>query len=217
GETLPATDRSLNFRLTVRDGESGVAEDDVTLVVETTQGPFAINGGTLNTSGSYAGGTAQTIDWSVNNTDTACPLVDISLYSFSSDGSSYCDANDDAALNLGTHANSGTATVTLLDKAVSRGRVQVACSDNVFFALSAADIEVTSTAGEVADDCQGVDGVVVAHGTVFNDAGEGTTVVDSDGGGGGGGGALLLLPALLGFRLAASRTNPSRRAKLPGA
>jgi hypothetical protein len=209
-EVLPTTQRTLNFRLTVRDGESGVAEDDVTLTVDTTQGPFEIVGGTLSAGGTFTGGTSETISWSVSNTDTACTQVDISLYSFSANGATYCDASDDSALNLGTYDNSiGSATITLPDKAISTGRVHIVCSDNIFFALSSADVEVISAAGVIADDCKGIDGAVVAHGTVFNDAGEGTTIIPpSDDGGGGG--ALLFLPLLLGLGAAGRAWDQAR-------
>jgi hypothetical protein len=64
-EILPTTQRELNFRLTVRDGESGIGEDDVYLAVVESAGPFAI----IEPLGSsYTSGDVISIKWSVADT-----------------------------------------------------------------------------------------------------------------------------------------------------
>ncbi len=40
GETLPAASRTMNFRLTARDGKGGVNEDDMKVTIDGTLGPF---------------------------------------------------------------------------------------------------------------------------------------------------------------------------------
>ncbi|RLJ20987.1 hypothetical protein DJ030_05495 [bacterium endosymbiont of Escarpia laminata] len=193
GETLPAVGRTLNFRLTVRDGNSGVDEDDLLVTVDGGTGPFDVNGGVLNIAGNYPGGFAQTINWAVGGTGGSCPQVDISLLSFSADGSTYCGHNDDAALNLGTFPNTGSASPILPNKLVARGRVRVTCSNNIFFSLSDADIGVTGTTA-AGTACKATDGTALAHGTIFVNTGGGIVISD-----GGGGGAVLWLPLLLGL------------------
>ncbi|MBL3526655.1 MAG: hypothetical protein JMN27_04370 [gamma proteobacterium endosymbiont of Lamellibrachia anaximandri] len=195
GETLPAVGRTLNFRLTARDGNSGVDEDDVVVTVDGGAGPFDVNGGVLNSANNFVGGSQQTIEWAVGGTGGSCPQVTISLLSFSADGSTHCDHIDDVALNLkpggGTFPNNGLALVTLPGKLVARGRVRVACSSNIFFSLSDADIGVTGiTAAGTA--CKSTDGSALEHGTIFVDAGGNVTIAD-------GGGAALWLPLLLGL------------------
>ncbi|RLJ16987.1 hypothetical protein DJ031_16135 [bacterium endosymbiont of Escarpia laminata] len=193
GETLPAVGRTLNFRLTVRDGNSGVDEDDLVVTVDGGTGPFDVNGGVLNIAGNYPGGFAQTIGWAVGGTGGSCPQVTISLLSFSADGSTYCDHNDDAVLNLGTFPNTGSASPILPNKLVARGRVRVTCSNNIFFSLSDADIGVTGTTA-AGTACKATDGTALAHGTIFVNTGGGIVISD-----GGGGGAVLWLPLLLGL------------------
>ncbi|RDH81836.1 MAG: hypothetical protein DIZ77_09265 [endosymbiont of Seepiophila jonesi] len=193
GETLPAVGRTLNFRLTVRDGNSGVDEDDVVVTVDGGTGPFDVNGGVLNIAGNYPGGFAQTINWAVGGTGGSCPQVEVSLLSFSADGSTYCDHNDDAVLNLGIFPNTGSASPILPSRLVARGRVRVACSNNIFFSLSDADIGVTGTTA-AGTACKATDGTALEHGTIFVDAGGNVTISD-----GGGGGAALWLPLLLGL------------------
>lgn len=193
GETLPAVGRTLNFRLTVRDGNSGVDEDDLAVTVDGGTGPFDVNGGVLNIAGNYPGGFAQTIGWAVGGTGGSCPQVTVSLLSFSADGSTYCDHTDDAVLNLGTFPNTGSASPILPNRLVARGRVRVACSSNIFFSLSDADIGVTGTTA-AGTACKATDGTALEHGTIFVDAGGNVTISD-----GGGGGAALWLPLLLGL------------------
>ncbi|QYZ66358.1 MAG: hypothetical protein OI74_08935 [Gammaproteobacteria bacterium (ex Lamellibrachia satsuma)] len=193
GEILPTVSRTMRFRLTARDGNSGVDEADLVVTVDGGTGPFDVNGGVLNIAGNYPGGFAQTINWAVGGTGGSCPQVEISLLSFSADGSTYCDHNDDAVLNLGTFPNTGSASPILPNSLVARGRVRVACSNNIFFSLSDADIGVTGTTA-AGTACKATDGTALEHGTIFVDAGGNVTIPD-----GGGGGAALWLPLLLGL------------------
>ncbi len=193
GEILPAVSRTMRFRLTTRDDNSGVDEDDLVVTVDGGTGPFDVNGGVLNIAGNYQGGFAQTINWAVGGTGGSCPQVEISLLSFSADGSTYCDHNDDAVLNLGTFPNTGSASPILPNRLVARGRVRVACSNNIFFSLSDADIGVTGTTA-AGTACKATDGTALEHGTIFVDAGGNVTIPD-----GGGGGAAFWLPLLLGL------------------
>ncbi len=193
GERLPSTARTLSFRMTVRDGSSGVGDDDLTLVVSSSMGPFRITGGVLNDTNNLLGGSTQTLTWDPAGTETSCPTVSISLLSISGDSATYCDKDDDATLELMTGvSNNGSASVTLPSVQLSRARVVVSCENNVFFALSDNDFSITSATTPIANDCKSVDGDALEHGTVF----VGSTVA-SGSGGGGGGGALYLMPLAL--------------------
>ncbi len=198
GETLPTTSRTLNFRMTVRDGNSGVGDDDVAVTVDATQGPFDIDGGTLNSNSTLAGGTTQTLVWNVSNTAADCPLVSISLLSISADGTTYCDQDDDASLSLQSAiANNGTSVnVPLPSAQIARSRVMLSCDNSVFFALSGQDLQVTAGANPIASNCKSTDGTPLEHGTVFVNSDLGNT---NGGlfGSNGGGGSLFLMPLLL--------------------
>jgi hypothetical protein len=201
GETLPQSSRILNFRLTVRDGESGVANDDITLEVDGDQGPFMITGGDLNRSSTSMAGESRTLEWTTGGTEVSCPRVHVSLLSLSSDNppSTFCSINDTGfdQLSLGEFPNSGSATIVLPQISVEYARVMLSCSNNIFFAISDATLSVIGTAEPLANDCQPVDGEDLEHGTLFTDAGE-AEEFDSPGGGG----QLLWLLFVLGFGLA---------------
>jgi len=199
GETLPTEARTLNFRMTVRDGNSGVADDDRAVTVTTAQGPFRISGGVLDGAGTYAGGSSQTLTWDPAGTAGDCPTLSVSLLSLSADHATYCDAGDDSRLDLGTVDNStGTASVTLRSAQIAHARVMLKCADNVFFALSHNDFTVTAAGSAVAGNCKPIDGEALEHGTLFVDSGSSLTLSTS-GSGGGGGGGLSWLPLLLGL------------------
>jgi hypothetical protein len=196
GETLPTTTRSLNFRMTVRDGNAGVADDDLAVNVDASQGPFQITGGVLNTAGTYSGETAKDLLWDPDSTSTSCQTVNISLLSLSNDGSTYCDSDDNSDLNLGDFPNTGVAPSVYLPSAlISRARVMLKCTDNIFFDLSDQDISVVAASNPIPSDCKAIDGTPLEHGSIPITS---PNITQSSSGGGGGGG-LLWLPLLFGL------------------
>ncbi|HHQ4686827.1 reprolysin-like metallopeptidase [Aeromonas veronii] len=128
GDAWPTTNRDLNFRLTVRDGQGGVASDDMKVQVINTGAAFRITnpfyGETLTP------GASQAVAWDVASTTVApisCSKVDISVTQ--DEGVSW------TMLATG-QPNNGAATVTLPADLTSSVRLKVACSDNIFFAIS---------------------------------------------------------------------------------
>ena len=145
-ESLPTTSRNLNFRLTVRDGKSGQATDNILLSVDDNSGAFRIT--SQSTSGTiFVSNGAFSITWDVANTDIApvsCANVDIDLLTFSSDHTTY------AATSLLTNVtNNGNQLVSLLlnDNSASNARFRVRCSDNIFYDISDSDLIIQSTGG----------------------------------------------------------------------
>ena len=127
GERLPTTNRSLNFRLTVRDQRGGVADSDVALTVSASAGPFRISA----PNGGESLATTSTVTWNVANTNSApvnCPTVTISL---STDGG----ASFPVTL-LASTTNNGSAPVTFPVGSSSTARIKIQCANNLFFALS---------------------------------------------------------------------------------
>jgi hypothetical protein len=198
GETLPATSRQLNFRLTVRDGESGVASDDLAIDVDGSSGSFQVTGGSLNSGGQFNSGSSQSINWSTGGTEQSCAEVQITLLSLDEGGSpvNYCDYRDPglAILNLGRYPNSGSALIEMPDLTLQQGRVMLACADGLFFNLSAQNFSIQGGSQEIASDCKPLDGTDLQHGTLFTDAG-GATKFKSPGGGG----VVWLLNLMLGL------------------
>ncbi len=133
GSVLPSTNRSLNFRLTVRDGNGAVTSDDTQLTVTTTSGPFAVTSQTSNTN--WTSNTQETVTWNVASTTSApvsCATVDI-LFS-TNNGLTF-----DTTIVAGT-VNDGSQSVSAPNLTTSEGRIKVKCSDNIFFNMNSGAI-----------------------------------------------------------------------------
>jgi hypothetical protein len=147
GQVYPATTRQLSFHITVRDNalRSSVANTGP----NTASGSFYLN--VLDTGGAFAvtaprtsvtwkSGSEQTVTWNVARTDKApiaCPKVDVAL---SLDGGYTYGA---AAL-LRAVPNTGSARIKLpANTASSKARVRVSCSNNVFFAVSPVNLNIS--------------------------------------------------------------------------
>ena len=136
GSVLPSTNRTLTFRLTVRDGKGGVVNDDANVIVTTNAGPFEIT--SPNASLNWTGNTVQQIQWNVANTNNSpvnCDNVDI-LFS-DDNGFTF------PAVLLSAAPNDGSASVLVPNADVSQARIKVACSDNIFFDMNDVSFSVT--------------------------------------------------------------------------
>ncbi|VFB08700.1 PPE-repeat-containing protein [Aeromonas salmonicida] len=138
GEAWPTTNRELNFRLTVRDGQGGVASDDMKVQVVNTGSAFRL---TSPLGVTVTPGASQAVSWDVAGTHAApinCSKVDLFV-------------TQDEGANWSTLAssqpNSGSATVTLPTNLTSSVRLKVACSDNIFFAISPLKLPVAQSSG----------------------------------------------------------------------
>ncbi|PHR87358.1 MAG: hypothetical protein COA78_37225, partial [Blastopirellula sp.] len=139
GEALPSTNRSLNFRVTVRDGEGGVNSDDVLLTVVDTGAAFAVI--SPNTAVASTGASSQTIEWNVagttaNGINTA--NVDILLS---------IDGGQTFPITLATTANDGNQSVTLPNITTTQARIKVQGSGNIFYDISDVDFSITADPG----------------------------------------------------------------------
>ncbi len=143
GETFASTDRSLNFRLLVRDGEGGVSFDSNEITVVDTGESFAVSAPLLNDTWSSNN---QNVSWQVAQTNSSpinCASVDVLL---STDGGS----NFTKTL-LSNTANNGSSEVSLSaycadDINTDAARIKVACSDNIFFAINSGDFTINKMA-----------------------------------------------------------------------
>ena len=139
GEAWPATNRDLNFRLTARDGKGGVASDDMKIQVVNTGSAFRLTSPLVTPLGA---GANQTIGWDVAGTNAApinCSKVDLSLTR---------DEGVSWTLLASGQPNSGSASVTIPAGNDGTARLKVACSDNLFFAISPLKLSVTQRGDE---------------------------------------------------------------------
>jgi len=147
GEVLPTTDRTINFRLLVRDDQGGVSYDDNVLTVVNTGEAFAVN--SPLSSDTWVSN-QQAISWQVAQTDTSpisCASVDISL---STDGGNTFEHN--LASDITNSGNANISLAPFCDGSIdsANARVKVACSDNIFFAVNSGNFTVSKNT--VADD-----------------------------------------------------------------
>ena len=147
-EALSSVSRTLNFRLTVRDNCAYVPGvkigqtnyKDMVVTVTNTSGPFAVSA--PNTALTWAGGSSQTITWSVANTTLApvsCANVKISL---STDGGQTFPT----VLQAST-PNDGTQSVSIpsLVGTSTNCRVKIESIGNVFFDISNSNFTITTS------------------------------------------------------------------------
>ncbi|MFI7023395.1 M12 family metallo-peptidase [Micromonospora sp. NPDC049900] len=169
-------DRTLNFKLTARDGRpggGGIGSADIALRLAPDAGPFLVT--SQAEAAVLDGGTSQTVTWDVAGTDAA-PVnvshVKITLSVNGGDSFPYVLAE--------STPNTGGATVTLPNVATDEARIRIEAVDNVFFAVNDAEFGVRS-APEVSTDAP-TDGV----GVQYSDALAPTVTVratDADGAG----------------------------------
>lgn len=148
-EALSSVARTLNFRLTVRDnapysstspvsvGQTNFT--DMVVTVSAASGPFAVTA--PNTAVSWAGGSAQTITWSVASTTATpvnCANVKISL---STDGG----VTFPTVLAAST-PNDGTETLTIPNTPTTTARIKIEAVGNIFFDISNSNFTITSGA-----------------------------------------------------------------------
>lgn len=151
GESLPTTNRELNFRLMVSDNEGGVSFDEVKLTVIDTAQAFAVTSPILDDIWTTSN---NTISWQVAETNNApinCSAIDVLLSK--DDGESF-------GINLASGVtNNGISEISIdsfcaNEINTNQARIKLACSNNIFFAindgtfsinkaLSATDITIT--------------------------------------------------------------------------
>lgn len=136
GETLPLTQRTLNFKLTAQDGRRNTRSDQVTLQVQNTGTRFALD---LPYS-HYTIGETTKLTWNVAKTNQApidCQDIDIHL-----------STNGGKTFNTtlaNTIANTGSTSVYIPNdiSPSDQGRFKISCSNNIFFALSYRNFELS--------------------------------------------------------------------------
>ena len=147
-EALSSVARTLNFRLTVRDNApysstapvsvGQTAFKDMVVTVSTASGPFAVTA--PNTAVTFAGGSTQTITWSVASSNLApvlCANVKISL---STDGGLTFPT-----VLIASTANDGTEALVIPAMPSTTARIKVEAVGNIFFDISNTNFTINGT------------------------------------------------------------------------
>ena len=138
-ETVSLVERELDFAFTVRDNalDGGqLTADEVSIFVTNDAGPFVVN--SQDTFETYVAGEVQTLSWDVADTHLApisAETVDIFL---STDGGQTYPIL--VAENI---PNNGMHSAVIPGLPTSNGRFMVKASDNIFFAVNAANFSIT--------------------------------------------------------------------------
>ncbi len=162
-EKLPAVDRDLHFNITLRDNHPGMgqfANDEVTLHVDTTAGPFSLT--CLTTDETWIPGETKTITWNVANTDNPrvnCQYVDIYL---SLDGGYHL-----TNLLEDNVPNTGSYTITVPNVSSPRAKLYVKAANNYFFAVSGGNIRIGSFTTVCGLDYSSSPGVTIPDDNLF--------------------------------------------------
>ena len=131
-------DRTLNFKLTARDGNpgaGGLGSAGTRLVLAPTAGPFLVT--SHGAPGAITGGSAQTVTWDVAGTNAAPVNTAEVKISLSIDGG----VTYPHVLAAAT-ANDGSESVTIPNTATTKARIKVEAVGNVFFDISGADVTI---------------------------------------------------------------------------
>ncbi len=143
-EVLPSVARTMDFRVTVRDNSTNsmscTAESDITITT-VAGGPFLVTSPT--TAGViWVEGQTRTVSWDVAGTNVApvsCANVDILL--------SYDGGFTYPVTLANSVTNDGAEDIVVPSGLTTTARVQVRCSDNIFYNISATDFEIQVSTG----------------------------------------------------------------------
>ncbi len=138
GESLPTTNRTMNFRITVRDNHSGSGGVNAgQMQVNVVSGaPFAVTAPGSSTK--WTAGSNQVVTWDVAATSSApvsCANVRVLL---SVDG-----GNSFPFTLAASVPNNGAATISVPNTPTSTARVKVEAIGNIFFSISLPNFTIT--------------------------------------------------------------------------
>jgi hypothetical protein len=152
GESLPSTNRELNFRLMAYDNQGGVSYDETKLTVVDSGEAFVLNVPLLDDIWTE---NTNNISWQVSNTNVApinCETVDVFLSQNNGESFDIALAN-----NIANNGNTDISIDEFCDNEINttQARLKLVCSDNIFYsinpdrfsiykALSAKDISIAS-------------------------------------------------------------------------
>lgn len=140
GEALPSTDRELNLRATVRDGNGGVGADDVLLTVVDTGAAFSVTSPD-SAADSWTGGATETVSWNVAFTDgSGINTANVRILLSTDGGNTF-------PFVLATTANDGTHDLVAPNINSSEARIKIEAVGNIFFDISNFDFSITADPG----------------------------------------------------------------------
>ena len=137
----PSANRTLNFRMTVRDNKLGGGNNnsiDTAVTFDRTKGPFLIT--SQNATGmSYTQGSTQTVTWLVNGTDTMPGSTNVNIKLSTDGGQTF------PVTLVSNTPNDGTQDVTIPNVSGTYCRILIEPTGNDFYAINAKDFAIGYT------------------------------------------------------------------------
>ena len=146
-EIIPTINRTLNFRMTVRDNNPGAGNNEsanTAVTFDNTKGPFLVT--SQNTAGiSYTQGSTQTVTWSVNNTTTLAGSTNVNIKLSTDGGLTY------PTTLVANTPNDGTQSVTIPNVTAPFCRILVEPTGNDYYAINTRDFAIGVTITDICN------------------------------------------------------------------
>ena len=135
GEDLPSAARTMNFRVSVRDGRGGISDAGTVITVVNSTTPFKVT--TQNSAPTtWTANSPQTITWNVSGTNAAPVSATNVRISLSTDG-----GQTFPIILRGATANDGSETINAPIILTTSARIKIEAVGNIFFDIN--DINFT--------------------------------------------------------------------------
>ena len=147
-EIVPTINRTITFRMTVRDNRPGGANNEginTVVTFDATRGPFTIT--SQNTTGiNYTQGSTQTITWAVNNTNLMTGAANVNIKLSTDGGLTY------PTTLLANTPNDGTQPITIPNIAAPYCRILIEPTANDFYAINTVDFAIGYSVSTICTD-----------------------------------------------------------------
>lgn len=163
GEDLPSAARTMNFRVSVRDGRGGISDAGMQLNVINTGAAFAVSA--PNTNETWFAGQSKTISWVVGGTNANGINTANVKISLSTDG-----GQTFPTVLFASTPNDGSEAITVPAIDTVQARIKVEAVGNVFFDISNANFTINSapaTSGVIGGRITYADGSAAAKVSVI--------------------------------------------------
>lgn len=139
-ETLPTTNRTMNFRVSVRDNRAGGGGNVFgSLIVTSSGAAFDVTSQSSNVT--YPAGSSQTVTW----TKGASTEANVKIFLSTTGGTNF--GTRSGLIDLGTFPNSGTATIQIpwVGDVTTLARLLIEPVGNVYFDINSANFTLNES------------------------------------------------------------------------
>ncbi|PJJ11136.1 putative secreted protein (Por secretion system target) [Flavobacterium sp. 1] len=141
-ESLSSINRTLNFTLTGRNNAPlGLAQtntDAMTVTVTASAGPFTITSQN-NPDTNWTSGTAETINWTVNNTNTLPGSANVNIKLSTDGGLTF------STTLVSNIPNNGSAQITVPNISATNCRIMIEPTANIYYAVNSQSFSITNS------------------------------------------------------------------------